>query len=97
MNRLAYTPLLLCFLMFTACHSGSPVERINNPIVTQYTINNINACQGIFVWEGSVWLYGDRDGEGVIKRLEWVGPNDDNKPMLRDAGETYELKLFRNR
>lgn len=96
MNRLAPVTLL-CLALLAGCQSGPAVERIDNPIAQQFTIDNIDACQGVFVWEGSVWLYGERDNEGVIKRLEWVGPNDQDKPMLRDAGETYELKLFRNR
>ena len=88
---------LLCLLVLAGCQTGSNVEHIDNPVVQQLTIDNIGACQGVFVWEGSVWLYGDRGNKGVIKRLEWLGPNDEGKPMLRDAGETYELKLFRNR
>lgn len=97
MKRLAITPLLLCIALLAGCQSGPTIEHIDNPIVEQLTIDNIGACQGVFVWEGSVWLYGDRGNKGVIKRLEWVGPNDEGKPMLRDAGETYELMLFRNR
>lgn len=89
--------LLICLALLTGCQTGPTVERIDHPVVQQLTIDNIGACQGVFVWEGSVWLYGDRGNKGVIKRLEWVGPNDDGKPTLRDAGETYELKLFRNR
>lgn len=97
MKPLAFTPLLISLLLLSGCQSSAPIERIDVPIVQQLTIDNIGACQGVFVWEGSVWLYGDRDNEGIIKRLEWVGPNDQGKPLLRDAGETYELKLFRNR
>jgi hypothetical protein len=91
------TPLLLCIVLFTGCHHGTPVDKVDHPVVQQLTVNNIGACQGVFIWEGSVWLYGDRDGEGIIKRLEWVGPNDNAAPMLVDTGETYELKLYRNR
>ncbi|MBX2853121.1 MAG: hypothetical protein KTR15_15410 [Phycisphaeraceae bacterium] len=96
MKRLI-APLLLCLALLVGCQTGPAVDRIDNPIIAQYTIDNIGACQGVFVWEGSVWMYGDRGNKGVIKRLEWIGPNDEGKPMLRDAGETYELMLYRNR
>lgn len=97
MTRIITTPLLICLTLLTGCHSGQAIERIENPIVQQLTIDNIGACQGLFVWEGSLWMYGDRGNKGVIKRLEWVGPNDKGDPMLIDTGETYELMLYRNR
>ena len=98
MKRLANAlSLLLCVTMLTACQTGSTVERIDTAIVQQLTIQNIGACQGVFVHDGSVWLYGDRGSKGVIKRLKWIGPNEDGQPMLKDAGETYELLLYRNR
>lgn len=89
--------LLLSLAMLVGCTTGPTTDRIDNPIVQRLTIDNIGTCRGLFVWEGSLWMYGQRGGEGVIKRLQWVGPNDDDKPMLRDTGETYELKLYRNR
>lgn len=96
MKRLAYAPLLLCLILFAGCQTGQAIEQVDNPIVEQITVPRLGACQGVFVWEGSVWVYGDR-GKGIVKRLEWVGPNDKGEPMLKDAGETYELMLYRNR
>jgi hypothetical protein len=90
-------PLLLCLLLFTGCQTAATGERVEVPIVAQYTIDNVGASQGLFVWEGSIWMYGDRENKGVIKRLEWIGPNDEGKPLIVDAGETYELMLYRNR
>ena len=89
-------PLLICLALLTGCQAGSTIETVDNPVVEQITVSRLGACQGVFVWENSVWLYGDR-GKGVVKRLEWVGPNNDARPMLHDAGETYELMLYRNR
>ncbi|MEO0474816.1 MAG: hypothetical protein AAF085_02435 [Planctomycetota bacterium] len=91
------TPLLLCLALLVGCHASSGVEHVNNPVVQQITVEKIGACQGIFINDGSVWLYGDRDNKGVLKRLEWVGPNDKGGPMLVDTGEVYELWLYRNR
>ena len=89
-------PLLICLALLAGCQTGSAIEKIDNPVVEQLTVTRLGACQGVFVWEGSIWIYGDR-GKGVVKRLEWLGPNDQGKPMLRDAGEPYELMLYRNR
>ena len=96
MQYLRSMVLLSCLTLFTGCSATSNTTWIENPVVQQMTIDSIGNCRGVFVWEGSVWLYGDREGEGIIRRLEWVGPNGD-EPMLVDTGETYELKLYRNR
>ena len=85
-------------LALQGCTVGNhAATHIDNPIVEQLTIDNIGACQGVFVHDGSVWVYGDGGNKGVIKRLKWIGPNDKGEPMLKDAGETYELMLYRNR
>ncbi|MGB0768941.1 MAG: hypothetical protein ACPGYV_14670, partial [Phycisphaeraceae bacterium] len=91
--------LSLCLLglfALTGCQQTG-IPSVDADIAAQYTIPDIGACQGVFVHDGSIWVYGDRDGEGMIKRLEWVGPNDQDKPMVRDPGEIYELLLYRNR
>lgn len=92
------TTLLLCLTLLAGCATQTAkTERIDIAIIQQQTIENIGACQGVFVWEGSVWLYGDRDNKGIIKRMDWIGPDQPGGPSLVDTGETYELKLFRNR
>ena len=95
MRRLLFP--LLCLILLTGCQSNSLVERVDGVVVEQLTIKDIGACQGIFIHDGSVWLYGDRDNKGIIKRLEWVGPNNNGDPMLVDTNEIYELWLYRNR
>ena len=98
MRAIRFIVLLAFLLSLPGCCilRGGSGSATYPDVAQQLTIDNIGACQGVFIWEGSVWLYGDRDGKGIIKRLEWVGPNGD-APMLLDTGETYELKLFRNR
>ena len=98
MRAIRFIVLLAFLLSLPGCCilRGGSGSATYPDVAQQLTIDNIGACQGVFIWEGSAWLYGDRDGKGIIKRLEWVGPNGD-APMLLDTGETYELKLFRNR
>lgn len=90
-------PLLLVFsVQLTACTGGRMPTAIENPVVTRQTVKGVGACQGVFVHDGSVWMYGDKNGEGVIKRLEWVGPESPDGPRLIDTEETYALTLYRN-
>jgi len=90
---------LICFLVITAlvaCSGGQMPTAVDNPVVTRQTIKGVGACQGIAMIDGSLWMYGDRDGKGVIKRLEWVGPEAEGGPGVKDTGELYELKLYRD-
>lgn len=90
--------LISCLVCLTGCcFLRGPIKPTVYPELQQLTIEKIDNCQGVFIWEGSAWLYGERGGEGIIKRLKWVGPNGNGDPMLIDTGETYELKLYRNR
>ncbi|MEM6505955.1 MAG: hypothetical protein AAF711_10965 [Planctomycetota bacterium] len=95
--RQIIAPLLLGLALLAGCQGTSQTDDIENPVVQQLTIDDIGACQGMFIHDGSVWLYGDRNNKGIIKRLEWVGPNDNGGPMLVDTNEVYELWLYRNR
>lgn len=83
--------LLLLALVFVIAGCGTV-----NPVVRQQTIKNVGACQGVFVHEGSIWMYGDRDGQGVMRRLTWAGPEIEGGPKLIDTGDLYELTLYRN-
>lgn len=87
--------LLLLFVLLVGCNT-STIERIENPVVTRQTIPGVGACQGVFIHEDSIWMYGDKNDKGVIKRLEWAGPEAESGPKLIDPRETYDLKLYRD-
>lgn len=87
--------LLLLVVLLSACNTYTPTVA-ENPVVTRQTVAGVGACQGVALIDGSVWLYGDRNGKGVIKRMQWAGPEEINGPKLIDTGETYELTLYRD-
>lgn len=92
-KRLLILPLFC--LLLTACQTSS-VQTVDNPVVQRQTIPGVGACQGVFVHEGSIWMYGDKKGTGVVRRLEFAGPETENGPKLIDTRETYELVLYRD-
>lgn len=94
MRTTTITCLLTCLAIFSGCNTSSTTDRIDNAIVKQQTVKGIGAGQGLAVIEDSVWLYGDNT-KGVIRRMEWAGPDAEGGPMLIDTRETYELILFR--
>ena len=96
MKRLTLAPLLICLALLTGCQTGPSVDRIDNPVVKRQTIKGIGACQGVAIIEDSVWVYGDDKGKGIIKRLEWVGPDQPDGPKLVDTREKYKLALYRD-
>ncbi|MEM9345196.1 MAG: hypothetical protein AAGB26_01135 [Planctomycetota bacterium] len=82
-------------LLLQACNTYTPTIA-DDPVVTRQTVPGIGACQGLAVHEGSIWLYGDDNGKGVIKRMEWAGPDTPDGPRLIDTRETYNLTMFRD-
>ncbi|MEM6505787.1 MAG: hypothetical protein AAF711_10005, partial [Planctomycetota bacterium] len=91
------TSLVLTLAIMQGCMGGGRTPTaVENPVVTRQTIEGVGACQGVFVHEGSVWMYGDDKDRGVIKRLEWSGPDVPDGPHLVDVGEKYKLKLYRD-
>jgi len=95
LTRMLIAVAMLC-LVLTGCGTTPSLEHVHDPVVARQTVPGVGACQGISIIEGSVWMYGDKDGQGVIKRMTWVGPDDGGKPRLIDTGEVYELTLYRD-
>lgn len=96
MKRLRPALLLLLLVACVGCQTQTQTHTtVDNPVVHRQTIEGVGACQGVFVHDGSVWMYGDKNGEGVIKRLQWAGPGDGGGPRLVDSREKYELVLYR--
>ncbi|MFN3168943.1 MAG: hypothetical protein ACE37H_17985 [Phycisphaeraceae bacterium] len=96
MKTCASALIVLCLAVLGCANPHT--YYVENPVVTRFTVPGVGACQGIAMIDGSLWIYGDKDGRGVIKRLTYDGirPSLPYTPQITDTGEVYELTLYRD-